>query len=130
MIVNGVTRTGISIPGLADRADVDEILRIRLNGYRFRCYLAHLVRLHIHPRHMGVPVKAELSELVGKVRHRIEAIGHIVPMQGLVEGAVDDREIGNLPHHPQPFEPQALVVVELLTGPLKCDGGHGVHAVQ
>ena len=79
---------------------------------------------------MGVAVETELRELVGKIRHRVEAIGHVVPVRRLVERAVDDGEIGNLADHAQAREPLALLVGKLEARPFQRGGGHRIHGVQ
>ena len=75
-------------------------------------------------------VKTDLGELVGEVRHRVEAVGDVVPVRRLVERAVDDGEIGNLADHAQAGEPLPLLVVELLARPFERGGGDRVHAVE
>jgi hypothetical protein len=53
-------------------------------------------------------------------------------VDGLIEGAVDDGEVGNLSNHAKTLEPEALVVVELIACPLeggRCDGVHGIQGV-
>ncbi len=132
VIVDRVAGAGIAISRLAYRPDVDEVFRVCFEFDGFSGDLADFVGFHIDPRHVGVAVETDLSELVGKVRHGVEAVRHIIPMYWLIEGAMHDGVVGNLADHTQALEPEALIVIELIPRPLQgggCDRIHGVERV-
>lgn len=99
-VVEDVGGAWVAVAGLADGAGVDEVFGVGLDLVGFAGGdVFDFGGLDVGARDVGVAVEADLGELVGEVRHGVEAVGDVVPVGGLVEGGVDDGEVVDLTDH-------------------------------
>jgi hypothetical protein len=129
-VIDHIAGARISVTGLANRAGVDEIFVVGLDFDGIRGDFADFVGFDINFGNMGVPMKAELGKLVGEIGHRVETVGDVIPVDGLIQGAVDDGIVRDLANHAEAFQPETLILIELFPGPLQRVGGDWIHVFQ
>jgi hypothetical protein len=123
-IVDHVGGFGIAVTGLADTADVYEILFARLD-FEFRVGAATDHRVaHERDRDVGVAEKADAGVLVGEAGGGGKFVEDVAPTLRAVERGVDDGEAGDETDVTQFAQPFAIVLGQLLASPV--DGFLGV----
>lgn len=129
-IVDHVAGTPVTIAGLSHGAGVYEIFFTSFQSDLLGWDLGDAAFAHVDAWNMGVSMEAEISKLVGKVRHGVKLVGDVVPGLRLIEGGVDDGEVFDLTHHAEVTKPFFVIVVELVAGPLESGRGDRVHVLQ
>ncbi len=128
VIVEGVGAAPVAVSGLADAADVDEVLAAGVDAEGFRAVEGDAEGFDVEARGVGVAEEADGSELVAEAGHGVEAVHDVGPAGGGVEGGVDDGEVADLADHAEVAEPVFVFLGELTPGPFEGGVGEGVEA--
>lgn len=142
-IIHDITGADISITGLTDGTDIDEIL-IPLHQCQLRASLSieifQEVRIFTHliiraaDKYLGImrmPMKTQGRKLPHKMRFSVIGIENVIPSLGKIQTGMHYRERRR--NHTlvlQARQPIYLVLLQLIACPFQRSTGNGIHAAK
>ena len=117
-IVNAIGSPPVSVTGLADTTNVDEIFLPALKCQDIQGNNSHTTVPHIGLGRVGVPDEANRGMLVVEAGGRVEMIEDIAPLVRCIQRGVDNGEIADLALQTQRAKPLFFLIGKLLARPI------------